>query len=306
MSDRNYKFEFESGAPGLLENAITFGTITLVNEGLKEMTGVNSDGWYCRATDRETGLHATLWGHTKESAQKSAAAELDKRVERQAYDEAQQLKREKEEAQQASDHAAVKAKEQRYQSPQEPGGDMQQLLIKLVVGILVIAGIIWLVFSVVIPLLIINIALLALIIGFWKRDYGKYLFVLSIFGAIFLIIDYSQGWATKALPTNVSFFASLIIPFLYINLAAGLIGAYFAIQYYFPAQPTEGNAENSYKPDNARKRNYIVIGTLSLIFVAFILLQQFLILYVVKPIWTIADKFLGGVFTISKVPFSQI
>ena len=29
-------------------------------------------------------------------------------------------------------------------------------------------------------------------------------------------------------------------------------------------------------------------------------------LYVVKPIWTIADKFLGGVFTISKVPFSQI
>ena len=30
------------------------------------------------------------------------------------------------------------------------------------------------------------------------------------------------------------------------------------------------------------------------------------LLYVVKPIWTIADKFLGGVFTISKVPFSQI
>jgi len=29
-------------------------------------------------------------------------------------------------------------------------------------------------------------------------------------------------------------------------------------------------------------------------------------MYVVKPIWTIADKFLGGVFTISKVPFSQI
>ena len=29
-------------------------------------------------------------------------------------------------------------------------------------------------------------------------------------------------------------------------------------------------------------------------------------LYVVKPIWTLADKILGGVFTISKVPVSQI
>jgi len=29
-------------------------------------------------------------------------------------------------------------------------------------------------------------------------------------------------------------------------------------------------------------------------------------LYVVKPIWTNADKFLGGVFTISKVPVLQI
>jgi hypothetical protein len=29
------------------------------------------------------------------------------------------------------------------------------------------------------------------------------------------------------------------------------------------------------------------------------------VLYVVKPIWTLADKFLGGVFTISKVLFSQ-
>jgi len=28
-------------------------------------------------------------------------------------------------------------------------------------------------------------------------------------------------------------------------------------------------------------------------------------LYVVKPIWTLADKFLGGVFTISKVLVSQ-
>jgi len=27
--------------------------------------------------------------------------------------------------------------------------------------------------------------------------------------------------------------------------------------------------------------------------------------YVVKPIWTLADKILGGIFTISKVPFSQ-
>ncbi len=100
-----------------------------------------------------------------------------------------------------------------------------------VIGILIVAAIvIWLVFAVVIPLAVINIAVIALIIGMAKKEWSKILFPFSILGSIYLIVDYNKGFFTKALVSNVSFLDGLVPILFYINILAGLVSAYLLIR----------------------------------------------------------------------------
>lgn len=131
-------------------------------------------------------------------------------------------------------------------------------LVGKILGVLVvIAAILWFVFSVAIPLLLINMALLALIAAHVKRNLRQWLLPLSAFGAALVVADYNAGWSTRTLVTNVSFFASAIPVLVYLNLLAGLAALYLIVRDYLnrikPLDPSEGEFS---------RRNLAIMGCL--------------------------------------------
>jgi Flp pilus assembly protein TadD len=130
-------------------------------------------------------------------------------------------------------------------------------IVKLIVGIAVIVFVIWFIVSVAIPLVVINLASIALLVGIIKKRWSKVLFPVSILGAIIVVADYNLGWATHTLVSNVAFFRSWVKPLLYVNLFAGLMAAYLSIRHVLNTRtpPPAGASELS-------KRNLIVIGCL--------------------------------------------
>lgn len=138
--------------------------------------------------------------------------------------------------------------------------DSSGWIIKWVVYLALFIGAIWLAFAVVLPLAIINTAIIGLILGFTFRDNKSYLFILSFLGAIFIVADYSNGWLTRTLVQNVSFFAGIIPFLLYLNITAGLIASYFLVRDLIDAKrpPLSDSGEFS-------KRNIIIMASLLVI-----------------------------------------
>ena len=140
-----------------------------------------------------------------------------------------------------------------------------------VIGFLIVAAIvIWVVFAVAIPLVIINIAIISLIVGLAQKKFKIILFPVSILGAIYIVVDYNKGLFTKTLVNNVSFFSGLIPIFFYANIIAGLIAAYFLIRDLINKKnpPVENQGEFS-------KRNLIIMGSLLLVGCITIVLQNY-------------------------------
>ncbi|MBK9983890.1 MAG: sulfite exporter TauE/SafE family protein [Saprospiraceae bacterium] len=130
-----------------------------------------------------------------------------------------------------------------------------------IIGIgLVVAAVIWFVFSIAIPLIMINIAVIALFVGFLKKEANKILFPLSIIGSVLIIFDYNIGWSTKTLVNNASFFEGAIPFFYYLNVFAGLVAAYFLIRNWLNKKKPSSENEGEFS-----KRNMVIIGSLFLI-----------------------------------------
>ena len=125
---------------------------------------------------------------------------------------------------------------------------------------LVAAAVLWFAFAIALPLILINIGLIGFIAALVYKKYHKFLFSLAILGGIIIILDYNNGWSTKTLVENVAFFKGFIPAFYFINLSAGLLGAYFLIRNFF----NERNPDESAK-DEFSKRNLIIMGCLLLV-----------------------------------------
>jgi hypothetical protein len=143
-------------------------------------------------------------------------------------------------------------------------------IVKLIIYALIIAAIIWLIISVLIPLAFINIAIILLITSFAKKGWRKFLYPLSFFGAIFLELDYNNGWFTKTIVHNVSFFKDFIPIFLYVNILSGLLALYFLIRNFLNEKKPKIESEGEFS-----KRNLIIMGSLILIGVLTIGLQKY-------------------------------
>ena len=161
----------------------------------------------------------------------------------------------------------------RREAPQAVGHDDStggDGLVQLIIGIAVVVFVIWFITSVAIPLVVINMASIALVAGVVKKNWSKVLFPVSFLGAIIVVADYNLGWATHVLSSNVTFFRSWIKPLLYINLFAGLTAAYLSIRHVLNTRtpPPVGASEFS-------KRNLIAIGCLLVVGVATIGVQQY-------------------------------
>lgn len=142
--------------------------------------------------------------------------------------------------------------------------------VKLIFYGALIIGAIWLAFAVALPLVIINIATIALIAGFAYKNNKQYLFILSLLGTIFIVADYNKGWLTKTLVNNVNFFTSWIPFFLYLNIVAGLIASYFLIRDFVNERKPPLNTGSEFS-----KRNLIIMASLLVVGGAIIGLQKY-------------------------------
>ena len=144
----------------------------------------------------------------------------------------------------------------RNYTPSQSDDNDNSWIIKIIGFILLVIAIIWFIFSVAIPLILINIASIALITGFSKKKWSQWLFPISVIGAFYIVADYNYGWTTKALVNNVNFFSQLIPFFFYLNLTAGLVSLYILVRNFLNYKnPSENELEFS-------KRNLILIGIL--------------------------------------------
>lgn len=256
MSDR-YKIEFTEGGVGAFETILTGGLAVVVEKGLDAISGDDNHGWNCTITDKVTGVKETRWGATKAEAQEKTFYALKREIEN--YQEEQQ-KEQKEAAYQQNLSQRI---QQASRVTSATDADVQTWIFKLVaylaVGAAILFAILWLV-SMVVILSLINIATIALIAGLTKKDWSKFLFLVSILGAILIVFDYNYGWSTKSLVNNASFLSGLVPVFYYMNITAGLVAAYFLIRDYLNEKKPQVENEGEFS-----KRNLIVIGCLFLV-----------------------------------------
>lgn len=269
MADK-YEYEFTEGGVGLIETLATGGLAPIVEKTMDAISGDDNHGWHCQATDRATGLQETRWGETKEKAKKAATLALDDKIENFLEEQEEEREREQKRAEAIrQQQLRQREREEQDRVEYERLKRMQQsssadndnsCLVQLIGYGLLAAAIIWFVFAVAVPLILINIATIALIVGLTKKKWSKFLFPLSILGMVLTVVDYNMRWFTKALVNNVSFFEGLIPFFFYLNIATGLVAAYFSIRDYLNArsEPTEGAGEFS-------KRNLIAMGGLLIV-----------------------------------------
>ena len=134
----------------------------------------------------------------------------------------------------------------------------------LIVAVILVAVVVWFIFAVVIPLLVINIAVITLILAGVRKQVSKFLLPLSVAGAALVVADYNQGWFTKMLVGNVAFFAGLIPVFLYLNIFAGLIAAYFLISNFLnKMSPLENGAGEFTRRNVITMVSLLLIGALT-------------------------------------------
>jgi len=253
-SDGRYQIEFSTDQPGFIENVATFGAATVIQKGADAVFG-EGHGWYCKITDRTTGLWDSHWGATKGEAQEATFYELKRKIAGFLDDQANERARQE-------DQDARRRSEQRERTHESSDGDSSgsEAIGKLIGVVIIGIAIIWFVFSVAIPLFVINIAVIALITATVRKQWRKLLLPVSIFGAALVFADYNNGWSTAKLVNSLSFFSGFIPVFLYANLGAGLIAAYLLIRDFLDGRnaPPESAGEFS-------RRNMVAMGGLILL-----------------------------------------
>lgn len=118
-----------------------------------------------------------------------------------------------------------------YATPSSESSDLGDALAKLVVIVLVACFLIWLAFNVILPLAIINVSALALGLAAVLKEKHRFLLVVSVIGAGYVLLDYNLGWLTRGLAQTLPFMFDWMSAFVYINISTGLISAYPLLQH---------------------------------------------------------------------------
>jgi len=237
-----------------LENAVG-GMFTL---GLTTLMKDPELAYKCEITDSKTGLVGITedWMPNKTIAHDVAWHDLEDK--QQAFYENIRVQQQQE----------LRKRNKKSNSNDE--SDPTATIIKWVVYVALFLGAVWLAFAVTLPLIVINCAAISFIIALTlSSDKKKYMFLLSLLGGIYIVIDYNKGLTIKTLVENVSFFEKAIPFFLYLNIAAGLIASYFLIRDFINERkkPTVSDGEFS-------KRNLIIMGSLIAVGATTVLLQR--------------------------------
>lgn len=265
MSDR-YEISFEEGGVGVVETILTGGLAPIAQDAMDKLTGDSNHGWHCYIYDRYSKQKGSGFGWTKAIAQEHAFENLKENIDE------EQARNEREKEREASRQNKLQNAIEASQSS-DPA---ENFLIKLVgkgIGIaLVIFAVIWLISNVIIPLLLINISIIALILGLSNEKSRAYMYPVSILGAILIILDYNLAWSTHRLASHVTFLAGLIPIFYGLNLGAGLYASFLISKQYFHSNSSSipGTKSNS-------KKIQLLLGGHGFVWVIIIALQFFIL-----------------------------
>ncbi|MBK8487835.1 MAG: hypothetical protein IPL48_08615 [Bacteroidetes bacterium] len=225
MSNR-YIIEFSNDDSDLIETIMTLGAAPIINKVL----GERKTEWFCTITDTITELRETRRGWTKQEAQQKAFNALKESNEK--FDERKRENREIEKRLKQIELENQTKIEHQKKLPQRSKSASE--LIGAIIGfILILALIIWLIFKVMLPLILINSTIILLILSLTFKRYKTQTLLVSLLSLIYLFFDYNNGWLTQTLVNNVKFLHDFIPLIFYVNVIAGMLSVYFLIKYYF-------------------------------------------------------------------------
>jgi hypothetical protein len=223
--EERFEISFSEGGVGTLETIITAGLAKAVEKTLDIVTGDDNHGWDCTIKDTITELKVTCWGVTKEEAQEKALKEIweeiedfenerEKEEEEEREHEKERIRLEEEEA----ERKRISESSSNNESSTEKGCAK---IIAWIVGIGLAAYlVIWLAINIVLPVALLNSALILTILSFVFKKQKKLFASLSLFGGVYMLLDATNGWFSANFVEDVVKDPVWISAFIYINAAA--------------------------------------------------------------------------------------
>lgn len=259
--EERFEISFSEGGVGALETIITGGLANAVEKGLDTITGNDDHGWYCTIEDSITELKVTCWGPTKEEAQEKALTYIWKDIEDFEYE--QEKEEEREEERKRIQYEKEQSERRRFSnvstSDNSSSSDVIIKIIAWIVGIcLAVFVVIWLAINVVIPVAMLNSALIFAILTFVFKNKKTLFASLALVGGAYLIIDVTNGWLSLLFVENVVKSPYWISAFVYINAAAIGFCTWLLISPLWLKS-------NQLEPNNKRKSLLIKIGLILIV-----------------------------------------
>lgn len=262
--EERFEISFSEGGVGALETIITGGLANAVEKGLDTITGNDDHGWYCTIEDSITELKVTCWGPTKEEAQEKALTYIWKDIEDFEYEqEKEEEEREKEKERKRIQFEKEQSERRRSSNVStNDSSSSSEVIIKIIawiVGIcLAVLVVIWLAINVVIPVAMLNSALIFAILTFVFKNKKTLFASLALVGGAYMMIDVSSGWLSSLFVENVVKSPYWISAFVYINAAAIGFCTWLLISPLWIKS-------NQLEPNNKRKSLLIKIGLILIV-----------------------------------------
>jgi hypothetical protein len=224
MTER-FEISFTEGGVDTFETIITGGLAKVTEKALDAISGDENHGWNCTIKDRITDLKVTCWGVTKGEAQEKAHQELKRKIEDFEY-ETEREKRylEKQQAEQKKNSDIPDNK-----SSSDDSGCATMIGWLIGIGIVVFV-VVWLAVNVVLPVALLNSALVLSVLAFVFKKHKTLFATLALVGGGYMLLDITNGWLSVNFVERVVKNPDWISAFVYINAAALGLCAWLLIQ----------------------------------------------------------------------------
>ena len=127
-----------------------------------------------------------------------------------------------------------KHREESYSSTAGEGGGLTEFFGKMIgyiiAGVIVVAIVIWLAVNIVLPISLLNSALVLTVIAVVNKQHQKLFSILALVGASYMLLDIFSGWFSVVFVDNVVKNPNWISAFVYINSIAIGLSTWFLIQ----------------------------------------------------------------------------
>lgn len=129
----------------------------------------------------------------------------------------------------------------------------------LIAFIAIVYFVVWLFVNIVVPIVLLNLALIFTIFSMVKRNRFQKLFaVVAIVGGIYMFLDIINGWSSANFVKNVVKDKSWITMFVYINSAAIGFNTWYLVSPFW-------DEAKCLAPSEMQKRNLLIVGIILIV-----------------------------------------